>query len=316
MADKPKANPNRIPADQSGAWQSWALPNVGKSDSVVEGTSKQDASASGGSNAGETIEDVEIEGLSSTGLTAEQMSEIVQAAEQEGFAQGFDQAQQQGYEEGYRQGQERGAEDIRQVLSIEQQTFASLVKALKEPVDQQDEKLETLLLTIVERISRAVVARELVTQPVDIVPLIRQSIAALPTPGNNIILHLNLADHDCVKRYAEEHGHDWSLHVSPDISAGGVRVSTKASVVDDTVERRLDETIERFMKRQDLDETTSDEQLLEREHPAPQATQDFSNDLPLSASTPSESHLKNELHDNLDVPHSDAGDSTEDDQSV
>ncbi|WP_339615330.1 flagellar assembly protein FliH [uncultured Gilvimarinus sp.] len=314
MADKPKANPNRIPADQSGAWQSWSLPSVGNSGSVVEGTSKPGASAS--ANAGETIEDVEVEGLSSTGLTAEQMSEIVQAAEQEGFAQGFDQAQQQGYEEGYRQGQERGAEDVRQLLSIEQQTFASLVKALKEPVDQQDEKLETLLLTIVERISRAVVARDLATQPADIIPLIRQSIAALPTPGNNVTLHFNLADHECVKRYAEQHGHDWNLQVSPEISAGGVRVSTKDSVVDDTVERRLDETIERFMLRQDLDETTSDEQLLEREHPAPQSAPEPSNDFSPSASKSDELMSDREQNDSPDARYFEESDHTEDDQSV
>lgn len=285
MVDKPKANPNRIPAGESDAWQSWALPSVGKNDSTIKGSSPSSAQGKSGVAAGETIEDIEVEGLTSTGLTAEQMSEIVQAAEQEGFTQGFEQAQQQGYDEGYLQGQERGAEDIRQLLTIEQQTFASLVKALKEPVDQQDEKLEILLLTIVERISRAVVARDLVTQPADIIPLIRQSVAALPTLGNNITLHLNLADHDCVQRYAQEHGHDWKLHVTPDIRAGGVRVSTPESVVDGTVERRLDETIERFIQRQDLDEITSDEQLLEREHPVSKPDLDSAQESTTDATT-------------------------------
>ncbi|WP_049721812.1 flagellar assembly protein FliH [Gilvimarinus polysaccharolyticus] len=274
MVDKPKASANRIPADQSDAWQSWALPSVGRGDGIIKGKSQSKSAAKGAPESGETIEDIEVEGLTGTGLTAEQMSEIVQAAEQEGYAQGFEQAQKKGYEEGYQQGQERGAEDIRQLLSTEQQTFASLVQALKEPVDEQDEKLEMLLLTIVERISRAVIERDLITQPVDIIPLIRQSIAALPTPGNNVTLHLNLADHDCVQRYAAEHGHDWKLQVTPDISAGGVRVSTEDSVVDNTVERRFDETIERFAQRQDLDETTSDEQLLAREHPVEPAAGD------------------------------------------
>ncbi|WP_041523336.1 flagellar assembly protein FliH [Gilvimarinus agarilyticus] len=275
MVDKPRSNPNRIPANETAEWQSWAVPTV---DGGAKGDTKTKAEeARLGAQAGETIEDVEIEGLTASGLTAEQMSEIVQAAEQEGFAHGLEKGQQQGYEDGYRQGQERGGEDIRQLLTMEQQTFASLVQALKEPIDEQDEKLEALMLTMIERISRAVVGRDLVTQPVDILPLVRQSIAALPSPGNNVTLHLNLADHDCVKRYAEEHGHDWTLRVAPEISAGGVRVSTNDSLVDFTVERRLDETLERFKLRQDLDETTSDEQLLARELPGVSSEQDALN---------------------------------------
>ncbi|WP_339897767.1 flagellar assembly protein FliH [uncultured Gilvimarinus sp.] len=267
MVDKPRTNPNRIPASQTSEWQSWAVPAVGGSAKVSNASEPEKGARGPGAQAGETIEDVEIDGLTASGLTAEQMSEIVHEAEQEGFNQGFEKGQQQGYDDGYRQGQERGGEDIRQLLTIEQQTFASLVQALKEPVDTQDEKLEVLLLTMIERISRAVVGRDLLTQPVDILPLVQQSIAALPSPGNNVTLHLNLADHDCVQRYAQEHGHDWTLRVDPGISAGGVRVNTADSLVDFTVERRLEETLERFVQRQDLDETTSDEQLLARELP-------------------------------------------------
>lgn len=262
MVNKPKSNPNRIPAEHSEAWQSWSLPSVDQNADVIPSESRDTANR--GIAAGEIIEDVVVEGLTGTGITAEQMSQIVQAAEQEGFAQGFEQAQQQGYQEGYRQGQERGAEDVRQQLLVEQQTFADLVHAFKEPVQQQDAKLEALLLNIVERIARAVVARDLTVAPADIMPLIRQSIAALPTPGDAVTVHLNPADHDCVKRYAEQYDHHWTLQASPEISAGGVRVSTPDSVVDDTVERRLDEAIERFLQRQDADENTSDEQLLGR----------------------------------------------------
>lgn len=268
MVDKPSSSPNRIPAKHSGEWQSWRLPSVGgtKPSIKAEQSPRERAAASS-----ETIEDLEVEGLDSTGLTAEQMSDIVQAAEQEGFAQGYHQGQQQGYDEGYQQGQERGGEDIRQLLSTEQQTFANLVQALQEPINRQDDALETLLLTMVERLSRAVVERDLATQPADIIPLVRQSVAALPAPGNDITLHLNHSDHDDVQRYAQEHGYDWSLQVDPTIAAGGVKVSTPFSVVDNTLERRLDEILERFVQRQDLDETTSDEQLQARERSGPAA---------------------------------------------
>jgi flagellar assembly protein FliH len=268
MVDKPSSSPNRIPAKHSGEWQSWRLPSVGGNKPSIKAEQNTPERATGTT---ETIEDLDVEGLGSTGLTAQQMSDIVQAAEQEGFAQGYNQGQQQGYQEGYQQGQERGGEDIRQQLSREQQTFASLVQALQEPINRQDDALETLLLTMVERLSRAVVERDLATQPADIIALVHQSVAALPTPGNDITLHLNQAEHDGVQRYAQEHGYSWRLQVDPTIAAGGVKVSTPISVVDNTLERRLDEVLERFIQRQDLDETTSDEQLQAREQPIPRA---------------------------------------------
>ncbi|MDO3382594.1 flagellar assembly protein FliH [Gilvimarinus algae] len=263
-----KANPNRIPAESADHWRSWAMPVIGDDGSVVS------ADKNKGRQADESIEDVELDNLPSGGMTAEQLAEIVGQAEQEGFAKGREDGFKTGYDEGYLSGQQQGALDMRQQLVAEQKTFQSLVEAFSRPLNDQDEKLEKLLLNMVGRMTRAVVMRELTTDSGDILALVRQSIAALPAGSEVMTVHLNPEDLAVVEAYSKDHSLDWHFHPDPDLTPGGVKVSTRDSHVDYSVERRLEEVIERFLSQQEVDEKTSDEALLASPEDAAQQVPD------------------------------------------
>lgn len=252
-----KAKPNRIPAAEGQAWEPWTMPVIGDDEQVlsVQKTSQQDS---------ESIEEVDLQpDHPSQALTAEQLAEIVQEAEKEGFAKGCEEGLKQGYDEGFKSGQQQGLLEMRQQLTAEQKTFQSLAASLFEPIEQQDELLEAMLLATIERLTRAVVMKELATDRGDLIALVRQAVAALPRGRERIAVHLNPEDLPLVETYCQEHGLDWSFHPDPDVGTGGVKVVTDDSTVDFTVERRLEDIIDSFLNQQNVDENTPDDTLVQ-----------------------------------------------------
>ena len=263
-----KKIPNRIPAAEAGRWQSWALPDVAGAGRVVASKEKQSRGKPG---ANESIEDVELDGLTFSGsMTAEQLHEIVQAAEQEGFDKGYRDGLTQGRDEGHKTGQQQGLNEMRTQLMADQKRFNDLAQALLAPVESQDQRLETLLLIMVERMTRAVVRRELMQNPDDIHALVRRAVNALPAGAGRLQIYLNPDDLARMETYRREQP-AWEYVADESMQSGGVKIVTPDSVVDDTVERRLDEIIERFSLQQDVDETTEDEEIFARVEREPEA---------------------------------------------
>ncbi|WP_020209468.1 flagellar assembly protein FliH [Gilvimarinus chinensis] len=253
-----KKAPNRIPAADAEAWQSWAMPAIDDDGKVINAHQKhqkQDVEQE------ESIEDVEVEELPQGGLTADELEAIVREAELEGFAKGREEGFKKGYDDGFESGQHKGSLEMRQQLVAEQQTFQGLAEALFNPIGEQDERLETLILETICRLSRAVVQRELTTQPNDIVKLVKSAVQALPAGRDHLTVYLNPQDADQIEQYAQEHNLDWTFHADAELAAGGAKVVTRDSVVDCSLERRLEEVIDRFLSQQEVDEQTSDEQL-------------------------------------------------------
>lgn len=271
-----KKHPNRIPAAEAGRWQSWALPDVANASRVA--SNEKLARDKGGKRKGESVEDVDINDVQNfSGMTAEQLHGIVQSAEKEGFDKGYQDGLHQGRDEGYKAGQQQGLSEMRSQLMADQKRFNDLAKALLAPVEDQDQRLESLLLTMVERLAEAVVRRELATDPADIRALVRRAVSVLPSGPDKLRIYLNPEDLERVESYTREQP-GWHFIADAEMAAGGVRVETDDSVVNDSVERRLQEVLERFLQQQDSDENSSDEALFgsepEADNPPPDPDRD------------------------------------------
>lgn len=254
---------NRIPAAEAGRWQAWALPDVADAKQRISSNEQQVREQLDGRRQGERIEDVSVDQLESfSGLTAEQLHHIVQQAEKEGFDKGYQDGLQQGRDEGHKAGQQQGLNEMRSQLMADQKRFRDLAQALLTPVEEQDQHLETLLLSMVERLTKAVVRRELKTGREDMQTLIRQAVNALPTGATRLHIFLNPEDLERLNYYTREQN-DWQFVADEQMAPGGVRVETGDSVVDDSVERALEDAIERFLHQHDSDEHTTDEALFD-----------------------------------------------------
>lgn len=252
-----KNQPNRIPAEEAGSFQTWHLPPVGAKGAVLPSAEKEakEIEAEALQQSAESVEDIELPpGVPNTGMTAQEMQEIFDEAERDGFAQGhkdgYEKGMTEGMAEGYEAGQQKGLMEMRQQLVAEQQRFQKLAEALLQPLRSQDDDLEKMLLDIVCTLTQSVVQRELTTDSSHIVELVKAAVEALPVGSSNLRICLNPDDLAAVETYAKEQQLEWRFFGDAQLSPGGCRVEAPNSRVDFSVANRLKSVLEQFVNKQ------------------------------------------------------------------
>jgi len=243
---------NRIPAEDLEAYKAWVLPPIGGDHKRVLPSAQREASerrAEQQKRRGEKVEDVDYQGKQS-GLSAEALQSIVDEAEKEGRERGYQAGFEQGRSEGYEVGEKQGRDEMRQKLAAEQQRFQHLVQSLRQPLEEQDQALEKLLLDTVCALTSSLVKRELFTDSSHILAEVRAAVAALPAGPEQVRIFLNPDDLALVETYAEEQGLDWQFMGDEQLLPGGCRVETAQSQVDFSVEQQLAQQLEAFVNRQ------------------------------------------------------------------
>lgn len=252
---------NRIPAEELQDYKTWVLPPIhGERDRVLPSAEReaQEQAEAQRKRQGERVDDVDYTGTGS-GMSADEMQRIVDAAEKEGREQGYQAGFEQGQAEGYEAGEKQGWEEMRQKLAAEQQRFQHLVQSLLDPLQEQDDALEKLLLDTICTLTKSLVQRELLTDSSQVLEQVRAAVAALPAGAGNLRLYLNPDDLVLVEAYAEERELDWQFRGDETLLPGGCRVETQTSQVDFSVEHRLKQQLEAFVNRQLVNEGLADE---------------------------------------------------------
>lgn len=248
-----KKLPNRIAAEDVGEYRAWRVPLINDNGTVMPSAEKEarERKAQAMKRQGESIEDVDMPGATpKKGMTAQEMQEIIEAAEKDGFAQGHQEGFDKGMAEGYEAGQQKGLMEMRQQLVTEQQRFQKLVQALLDPIAEQDNDLEKLLLDVICTLTESVVQRELIIDSSHIVTLVRTAVNALPVGSKNLRVCLNPDDLAAVETYAEEQQLNWQFVGDEQLAPGGCRVETSESRVDFSVEKRLQTVLTQFVNKQ------------------------------------------------------------------
>jgi flagellar assembly protein FliH len=247
-----KSLPGRIAAEDLGNVTSWMLPPVDDSGRVLSSAEKEARLRREKllRNGKEKIETVEIPEQQKTGMTAQDLQEIFDAAEKDGFAQGQAAGFEKGKAEGYEAGRQQGLMEMRAHLTLEQQRFQSLANALIGPLTAQDNDIENMLLDVICSLTQSVVQRELVTDSSHILELVKTAVDALPVGSKNIRISLNPDDLVVVETYANEQQLDWKFFGDTQLQPGGCKVETPESRVDFSVSQRLQTVLEQFLTGQ------------------------------------------------------------------
>ena len=248
-----KKVPNRIAAEDVGEYRSWRVPLINDNGTVMPSAEKEarERKVQDMKRQGESIEDVDMPGATpKKGMTAQEMQEIIEAAEKDGFAQGHQEGFDKGMAEGYEAGQQKGLMEMRQQLVAEQQRFQKLVQALLNPIAEQDNDLEKLLLDVICTLTESVVQRELIMDSSHIVTLVKAAVNALPVGSKNLRVCLNPDDLAAVETYAEEQQLNWQFVGDEQLAPGGCRIETSESRVDFSVEKRLQTVLTQFVNKQ------------------------------------------------------------------
>lgn len=246
--------PNRIAAEDLKEVSTWKLPEIDDRGVVVSSAEKEERERQEElrRQEQEKIEDVEMTEaeLPQGGMTAQDMQEIFDAAEKDGFAQGHQQGLTQGHQEGYEVGRQQGLMEMRQQLVMEQQRFHGIAQALLTPLADQDQDIEKLLVDIVTTLTTSVVQRELSTDSSHIVALVQQAIDVLPAGSKNLRILVSPDDMQTLQDYTDQHQLDWKPIADPRVQSGGCIVETHESRVDFTVAQRLAVVLEQFRTKQ------------------------------------------------------------------
>ncbi|BFM16568.1 hypothetical protein R50073_27510 [Maricurvus nonylphenolicus] len=273
---------NRIPEEDTGAFQRWSLPEMDEFGNIIEAEKRPEpkprkvAEKAPGAvtESGEVIEDIDAADITMQPITAEHLQEITEAAEKEGFAkghqEGFAQGKQEGNQQGYQEGLQKAKQETDVQLRQKVQQLQQITNQLMVPFKEQESQLYLMLLDFVCALTRKIIKRELQIDSGDILAVVKQAVAALPVGAKSLRLTLNPDDLAMIESYAEEKQLGWQFYGDAGLTPGGCHIETAESQVDYSVESQMDALLEEFLTRQ-LSQTSN---LDPDQNPTPQLDQE------------------------------------------
>jgi len=230
MADKPR----RIPASELSAYERWELPTLGGGDSgqrAVPGAGKVKP------------------------LTADDLEKIRKDAYDDGFREGRQagieagkkEGIEQGKKTGYQQGLEKGREDGAQQIQQSVAQLTQMVKALADPLADQQHHVEQAMLNVALAISRSVIHRELHLDTDVIRSVLLEVMALLPKNASGIRVEVSPADYEYAQDAMMAVNSEAELVSSPTIHPGGCMVVTSTQQLDYTVEKRFQKVVHQML---------------------------------------------------------------------
>lgn len=158
--------------------------------------------------------------------TAEEISEIREAAQEEG--------RQQGYQEGMQQAQAE--------FATMQQQFSQLMAQFEVPLVQEQESVIEELAELCVLVTRQIIRREIQTNPEQVIAVVRDAIKMLPTSRRRVTIQLHPEDANLVRKIFSldsQSQSGWQIADDPSVSRGGCLVTTDSSKIDATIEKRI-----------------------------------------------------------------------------
>lgn len=156
--------------------------------------------------------------------------------------QAYDEAYKEGMEAGRKDGREAGKEEMRAAV----QRLEQVIHSFASPMEELDEQVEEEMVSLSIAIARQIIRRELQASPDEVIAVVREALAALPSSARRVRIYLHPEDSALVKETMSiSSGGDqhWQLVDDPVLTRGGCRVEAEHSRIDATVEKRLNAVV-------------------------------------------------------------------------
>ena len=143
-------------------------------------------------------------------------------------------AQQEGFREGYEEGQQAARGEI---AMLREKLEASLA-FIANPVAQIDRQVETELLELALAVAKQILRREITLDPKHLMGLIREAIRQLPSNTQKIMIHLCPDDARVLREMLHDSDHDqhWQIIDDPALKQGDCKIHTDSAFVDASVD--------------------------------------------------------------------------------
>jgi flagellar assembly protein FliH len=216
--------PNVVTTEELADYQRWEVPHV------------------------VSVEDVM--GKPEAYLTVEDIDALQKQAQLEGYKEGFEQGQSAGEQAGL----ESGKNDVNnQLVHLRQ-----ILETLNAPLENLDAEMERDIVSLVTTVARQVIRREIKADPEHVIGAVRGALAVLPINDRKIKIYLHPQDTELVKKglSLEQEDANWRWIDDPTLSRGGCRLETANTLIDASVEARLESVINKLLGGERTDDKT------------------------------------------------------------
>lgn len=179
--------------------------------------------------------------------TAEELETIRKAAYEEGFASGKEQGQLIGFKHGVKEGQKEIDATLARMKQIMQVLF--------EPIHQQDEALESVLIDSVISICHLILKRELKIDSSQVLIILKEALSTLKAGYKNMKIHLHPRDAELIKEKLSElpdYNDQWRIVEHTTLSPGGCIVETDSSLLNASLDQRVKQVVQQIYDQEVL----------------------------------------------------------------
>lgn len=154
----------------------------------------------------------------------------------------LDAIHKQAHKEGFEQGHKEGLEKAQKEISAQMQHLKQILNALAEPLQAADDQVEQELIALSMAVARQIIRREIEQDPEQIIAVVREAMAELPSSARNIRIFLHPDDAALVRETLnteEDETAPWKIVEDMVLTRGGCRVESDTSRIDASLEKRL-----------------------------------------------------------------------------
>jgi flagellar assembly protein FliH len=197
---------------------------------IANGAAKNSASSSlSSSNPGEDWQSAVADGF--------------RQGQREGYEVGLDEGRADGYNAGQAEGLERGIAEGRAQALAELEQMAKPVDAMLRSLKKLKTEFQSAqrkeVVDLVGKIARQVIRAELALQPVQMLNLVDEALAAMPPTRDDIEVMLNPEELKRIQELDPKRAKKWNLMADPSLEAGECRVRAGDHEVDAGCQNRL-----------------------------------------------------------------------------
>lgn len=163
--------------------------------------------------------------------------------QREGYEVGLDEGRADGYDAGHAEGVERGIEEGRQQALAELESMAKPVDAMLRSLKKMKTEFRNAqrkeVVDLVGKIARQVIRAELALQPVQMLNLVDEALAAMPPTRDDVEVFMNSEELKRIQELDPKRAKKWNLMADPALEPGECRVRAGDHEVDAGCQGRL-----------------------------------------------------------------------------
>lgn len=163
--------------------------------------------------------------------------------QREGYEVGLDEGRADGYDAGHVEGVERGVDEGRQQALAELEKMAKPVDAMLRSLKKMKTEFRNAqrkeVVDLVGKIARQVIRAELALQPVQMLNLVDEALAAMPPTRDDVEVFMNPEELKRIQELDPKRAKKWNLMADPALEPGECRVRAGDHEVDAGCQGRL-----------------------------------------------------------------------------